>query len=128
MNRQPRIQQLYRDLAAKMQMVRINGGTAEMFKPNAMSSARPAARAAFARYLRAERAVMLFTFFNTPWPNSPWALPMSLPAPGTSPLDGVYIQLVGRSKRRSPPVHCYLENPLTGQKIEGSEFTIGAGQ
>lgn len=123
MNRQPRIQQLYRDLAAKMQMVRINGGTAEMFKPNAMSSARPAARAAFARYLRAERLITSMAFFNNPFE---WA--MSMPAPLTSRLNGVYIQQVGRIKRRPQPVHCYLENPLTGEKIEGSDFTIGAGR
>lgn len=65
MNRQPRIQQLYRDLAAKMQMVRINGGTAEMFKPNCISRPRPAARAAFARYLLAEHAAVASAKWST---------------------------------------------------------------
>lgn len=67
---------------------------------------------------------------------------MTLPAPGQSSTEGLYIQQVGRVprpttslalhlqtagrvKRQSPPVHAHLVNPMTGQKIEGSDFTIG---
>jgi hypothetical protein len=37
---------------------------------------------------------------------------------------GLYMQMVGRIKRLPRTLHAFLENPLTGQKIEGSDFTI----